>query len=368
MGLGLINWQRRNRQAAAQPQLEPDYTQPEELRARSRAEQPPKKKSFPDRHPFAAGFLAGLGGPEASERFLRARQGRLERERRSEETTLEEARRAREAQDEQAIKLMDPSLASNTTLAEAIARARQADEDLQRKLEAAQVPGYTNVAGKLIQEKAPTKAEKPKGVMAVGPEQGIYDRDTGEFIREPKFRPRARTSPRGGGSSETGREKHIAGANQAKATSRHLNDLMHAITNEARREPGGWEKPYGGEEKSVAGLTRRQAYESLKKQNQDAVAEINRQWNEAGGMGGEPILNAGPGVRNAAESPDEEAVQLPQLPALPSALEADIGYTKDQIEALRQAMDDDDRDEFDSYSPEDKKKVLDGAYGRNVRR
>ena len=150
-------------------QLEPDYTQPEELRRRAIAEQPPKKKPFSDRHPFAAGFLAGLGGPESSRQFLDARGDRLNRERLQEATGLQETRLAAQNQDERAIELGDPNLASSPGLRDAIARH-------QAILEGANVPGYTNVAGKLI-------ANRPEAddTETLAPGASLVERKTGKI-------------------------------------------------------------------------------------------------------------------------------------------------------------------------------------------
>ena len=175
-GLGYLAWLRRQQQGAPAspdiPQLEPDYTSPAELRARPIPPEP-EREPFAIRHPGLTGAMAALAGPETQRELVRAREGYAKRQ----DTSLEDVRKARERQDEQAIKLMDPSMTSNMKLADAIARARQADEDLQQKLEAAQVPGYTNVAGKLIPQRPPVAEDD---LEELSPGASLIERKTGK--------------------------------------------------------------------------------------------------------------------------------------------------------------------------------------------
>lgn len=315
--------------------LGPDYTSPEELRRQSlreleeyQARQRAAAQQKADRRRLilsaVLGSLGGTPGPAY------ATAANIQERRRREELEQFRAQQLQEQRDydegrymdTRAASLEEPELARDPRLAAVLERRR-------RLAESDKAEGLQRHEREFAQIHPPAAPERP---VSVAPGSTLYD---------PATRSAIYTAP----------ERDTTEADTSKSVSamRKRDLALKVQQSQVKRD--------------IARVTA----------DPDRHGELDALYEELKALEEERAsIRQQPGGFAATMGPRYVPPKAPQppagTPAPATVASGSTGYTKEQIAALRQAMDEDDREEFDSYSPEDQKKVLDEAYGRSVRR
>lgn len=289
-----------------------------------------------EKHRYAAGFLAGLaGGQEGIRTLLSVREAY----RRHRDLAAAAQERRTMARDRLAFQTMTPEVAGTVEAADALR---------QRLMQPAPEGYETNPLNPRHPLKKPVapKAERP---VSVAPGHSLVEPGTGRVIMTVPKEPKPPKEP------DTAKEDAAA----AKDAQRRM-DAMRNRNYRLKQDEASVRRQIARAREEG----RIDEIDPLRKQLKMILDEQKAVTRQPGGLAASmgPAYQPPPGAMPYTNPPPAVSRETP-----PAAMGSTgiPGYSQDEIDELRKAMDEDDRDEFDSYTPEKKKQVLDAAYGRS---